>query len=133
MIEEEIPHSSEFTVQTYDGEIQSIQWKNKSIPVAEGNRDYQTYLKSVEQYGAAPSVELNDTAAKWSEVRAKRDRLIDGIEWRVVRYRTQSDAGIQTDDTDAKYHEILTYLQTLRDITRTYATPDDVVWPAVPE
>ena len=132
-IEKTIPNSSEFTVHLYDSEVRSIQWGNKSIPVVEGNRDYQMYLKAVEKYGPAPAMELHDTENKWNEVRAERDRRIAAIEWRVNRYRDQVDNGEIAEDDAIKYQEILAYVQALRDVPENNTDPDSISWPVAPE
>ena len=133
MTEEILPNSSEFTVRLYDGEAQAIQWGNKSIPIAEGNKEYQMYLKAVEQYGPAPTVELHDTESKWDEVRAERDRRIAAIEWRVNRYRNQVDNDETSEDDAIKYQEILAYVQALRDVPENNTDPGNISWPVVPE
>ena len=49
-------------------------------------------------------------------IRRKRDALIDGIKWRIERYKSQQELGIETSDNLATYTQILRYLQYLRDI-----------------
>lgn len=56
----------------------------------------------------------------WAPVRAERDRLLAGSDWTQV-----ADAPV-----DAAAWAV--YRQQLRDIPETFASPDDVVWPAVP-
>jgi hypothetical protein len=53
------------------------------------------------------------------QLRAKRDELITETDWWVLPDRTPTD-------------EQLAYRQTLRDITNTYTSLDDVVWPEKP-
>lgn len=48
-------------------------------------------------------------------VRMVRDGYINGIEWRVSRYRDQKELEIQTTDDEETYHKILLYMQYLRD------------------
>lgn len=69
---------------------------------------------------------------RWAEALIQRNFLLDQIEWRVTRYKTQTDLGHATDDTQAQYTAVLEYMQALRDINETYATPEEVVWPEVP-
>lgn len=52
---------------------------------------------------------------KKTTVRYIRDSYINGIEWRVSRYRDQSELGITTTDDAETYHKILEYMQYLRD------------------
>ena len=58
----------------------------------------------------------------WRDIRAKRDHAISETDWMVL-----------PDSPYKNNTEILTYRQNLRDITETYATPEDVVWPDKPE
>ena len=52
---------------------------------------------------------------KQSRVRGVRDAYINGVEWRVSRYRDQAELGIETTDTQGMYIQILSYMQYLRD------------------
>ena len=54
-----------------------------------------------------------------AELRNKRDQLITETDWWVLPDRTPTD-------------EQLAYRQALRDITDTYTSLDDVVWPTPP-
>ena len=53
-------------------------------------------------------------------LRAERDKLIAATDWWVLPDRTPTQAQ-------------LAYRQALRDITNTYSSLDDVVWPEKPE
>jgi len=53
-------------------------------------------------------------------LRAERDKLIAATDWWVLSDRTPTQAQ-------------LAYRQALRDITNTYSSLDDVVWPTKPE
>jgi len=53
------------------------------------------------------------------ELRAERDRLIAATDW-----WASSDLTMTAEQT--------AYRQALRDITDTYTSPDDVVWPTMP-
>lgn len=52
---------------------------------------------------------------KKQSVRAIRDGYINGIMWRVERYKSQKELGIETNDSDETYIKILQYQQYLRD------------------
>lgn len=52
---------------------------------------------------------------KKANIRAIRDSYLNGIEWRVSRYRDQKELGIETADSDEEYIKILQYMQYLRD------------------
>jgi hypothetical protein len=60
----------------------------------------------------------------WADIKAQREVLFGKHErkldaWRLTTY-TEREA-------------VLAYIQLLRDIPQTYATPDDVIWPTEPE
>ena len=65
------------------------------------------------------SVEL-ETTEPLKYLRVERNKLLDETDWWVLPDRTATD-------------EQLAYRQALRDITDTYSSLDDVVWPAKPE
>lgn len=72
----------------------------------------QAYNGAWYVYGFAP--EKPDKEKK-AAVRAVRDEYINGIEWRVSRYRDQTELGIATTDDEETYHKILQYMQYLRE------------------
>lgn len=55
------------------------------------------------------------TDEKKAAVRAVRDGYLNGIEWRVSRYRDQVEIGTETTDSNTTYIKILQYMQYLRD------------------
>lgn len=69
--------------------------------------------------------ELAETA------RAKRDRLIEDIMWRVERYQTQKALGVATADTEGNYRAVLTYLEELRNVPEQAGFPNTVQWPVL--
>lgn len=64
-----------------------------------------------------PTVEEQKAA-----VRIVRDGYINGIEWRVSRYRDQKELAIPTADDEETYHKILQYMQYLRDYPESSET-----------
>lgn len=64
-------------------------------------------------------------------VRAKRDYLINEVQWRVNRYLEQKAVGETTADTEAKFKKISAYIQALRGIPAQKGFPFDVVWPTL--
>jgi hypothetical protein len=60
-----------------------------------------------------------EAAEPMRQLRVERDRLIAETDWWVLPDRTPTD-------------EQLAYRQALRDITNTYSSLDDVVWPEKP-
>jgi hypothetical protein len=57
-------------------------------------------------------------------LRRQRDRLLSDTDWIITR---ASDQGVSTPT------EWATYRQALRDITDTYTSLEDVIWPTKPE
>ena len=64
-------------------------------------------------------------------VRAKRDYLINEVQWRVDRYLEQKAAGETTADTEAKFKKISAYIKALRDIPTQKGFPFEVTWPTL--
>lgn len=64
-------------------------------------------------------------------VRAKRDYLINEVQWRVYRYLEQKAAGETTADTEAKFKKISAYVKALRDIPAQKGFPFEVTWPTL--
>ena len=61
------------------------------------------------------------TESKWEEVRIERNRLL-----------TESDWTQNPDVPETTRNAWTTYRQELRDITSTYSSPEEVVWPTNP-
>lgn len=57
-----------------------------------------------------------------SFIREDRNALLDGIQWRVDRYKEQTELGIDTTDSAEMYMAILQYKQYLRDYPQTSDT-----------
>ena len=64
-------------------------------------------------------------------VKAKRDYLINEVQWRVDRYLEQKAAGETTVDTEAKFKKISAYIKALRDIPAQKGFPFEVTWPTL--
>ena len=62
-----------------------------------------------------------DLEKGWSQVRLKRNRLLDDSDW------------TQLADSSANKTAWANYRQELRDIPQNFPKPDDVVWPTKPE
>ncbi len=73
--------------------------------------DKGEYLEAVENEPYIPTEE-----EKAANVRKQRDQYIDDIKWRVERYKSQQELGIETSDDAETYRQILGYMQYLRDI-----------------
>lgn len=72
--------------------------------------------------GYAPVKPKPTKEEKEAEVRAVRDSYINGIEWRVSRYRDQVELEIPTADTHETYIRVLEYMQYLRDYPESSET-----------
>jgi hypothetical protein len=59
--------------------------------------------------------------ATWDEVRANRNALLLECDW------------TQLSDSPADKASWATYRQSLRDVTSSFETPDEVVWPTPPQ
>ena len=65
---------------------------------------------------------------KWQDVRTQRDYMLSLLDWRFLRYQSQTRLNITLTDNI----EILdTYAQALRDIT-LQSDPYNIVWPTSP-
>ena len=64
---------------------------------------------------------------RWKDIRLTRDQRIERIEWRIMRYQSETRQGITT--TTDNISDLDTYIQALRDITSTTTNPLEVVWP----
>lgn len=72
--------------------------------------------------GYAPIQPEPTVEDKKAMVRGIRDSYINGIEWRVSRYRDQVELEIPTTDTEETYVLILRYMQYLRDYPESGGT-----------
>lgn len=89
--------------------------------------DYQKQCLRNDFYGIE-----NQPQISWDCIKRTRLELFYKHNWRVERYQTQQAANIQTTESPEKFLEICLYLQDLRDITETFQTPAQVVWPTEP-
>lgn len=64
-------------------------------------------------------------------VRAKRDYLINEVQWRVDRYLEQKAAGETIVDSETKFKKISAYIKALRDIPAQKGFPFEVTWPTL--
>ena len=81
--------------------------------------DKGEYLEAVENEPYIPTEE-----EKAANVRRQRDQYIDDIKWRIERYNSQKDLGIETTDSTEAYLLVLRYMQYLRDIPEQQEFPD---------
>lgn len=108
----------DFIFKMYDDDLDKIEWGriDGEYVVFDDQSDTQIFDKDA-VYARAQEIE----AAKPTEyLREERDKRIAETDWWVLPDRTPTD-------------EQLAYRQALRDITETYTSLDDVVWPTKPE
>lgn len=67
------------------------------------------------------------TELLWEGVRNKRDRLINGFEWRYNRHQREVRLGLTPTDDISKLDE---YMQALADITKQ-PDPSNIQWPLI--
>lgn len=60
--------------------------------------------------------------------RAKRDRLIESVRWRIERYNDELALGIEPTE---QLEPLLQYTQALRDIPQQAGFPTDIIWPDI--
>lgn len=85
MTEEMLPSPDYYEVIMVDGRYKCIRTADgKSIPLAFGNRDYQTFLKVDTEDKLCKRTELHTAEVKWDEIRAIRDRLLAECDWTVL-------------------------------------------------
>jgi hypothetical protein len=94
---------------------------NTFIPSVTANQDYQEYLKWLNADNTPlPADKL--PVSTWEEIKQQRDSLL-----------VQSDWATLPDATPKPNKEAwLNYRQALRDITKTFSSPESVVWPIKP-
>lgn len=60
--------------------------------------------------------------------RAKRDRLIESVRWRIERHNDELELGIEPTEP---LEPLLQYTQALRDIPQQAGFPNDIIWPDI--
>jgi len=98
--------NAQFTRAVDNDGVETINWLSDDVAQP---TDTQIDAKFAELQAAFPLAQL----------RAERDRLIALTDWWVLPDRTPTQAQLD-------------YRQALRDITNTYSSLDDVVWPEKP-
>jgi hypothetical protein len=92
------------------------------VPINSASEVYLNILKDIEDK-KAEIIPYVASAPTWEQIRQQRNQLL-----------TESDWITLTDATPKPNKEAwLTYRQALRDITKTYSKPEDVIWPTKPQ
>ena len=86
-------------------------------------------LDSIKKYCVAMNnLELNNNDSIINE----RDLRLHKTDWILQRYQEENILNIQNSISLDKLNDILQYRQALRDISKTYPNPFDIVWPINP-
>lgn len=104
--------------------------ENKNVLILEGtyipkdvsNRFYIQALKEIETGKAILEKEKNINAPSWDAIKEQRDQLLKESDW----------IGATDAQPKPSKEAWLTYRQALRDITKTFSSPEAVVWPTKP-
>ena len=91
----------------------AYQWCKLHFAHIEKNNN--TYIIVKNQTPAPIDIHVPTEDEIKAQMREIRDSYINGIEWRVSRYRGQKDLKITTTDSTQEYKKILEYQQYLRD------------------
>lgn len=67
----------------------------------------------------------NEINYQWTKIRKERDNLLSNLDWRFIRYESQTRLGIVPVDS---IQDLDTYAQALRDVT-LQQDPFNIVWP----
>jgi len=105
-------------MKTYIDNGETIIFEKTYTPKDPANSGYQQFLE--EQ--AKGKAELVPYTFTWEEIRAQRDQLLIQSDW-----TTLPDA-----QPKPNKEAWLNYRQALRDITKTYSSPEAVIWPTKP-
>lgn len=95
--------------------------ENLSIPKDPANRHYQQFLEELKK-GEAELVPYVSPALTWEQIIGQRNNLLKESDW----------IGVTDAQPKPNKETWLTYRQALRDITKTYSSPESVIWPTNP-
>ena len=119
-------------------ELGITEWVLRGEPTneAEFNEMFRKVTGADANGTAIESDKPSDWGVTWAEVSAKRDELIAAAplkELRAERNRRIAETDWWASSDLTMTAEQTAYRQALRDITNTYSSLDDVVWPTKPE
>lgn len=110
-------HNKTGEVYAYESEEERQGWGAPDL-VGLTKTEIDTHLKP------APTTEqLANTA------RAKRDRLVESVRWRIERH--SDELSLNTEPTEP-LEPLLQYVQSLRDVPQQTGFPESVEWPQCP-
>jgi hypothetical protein len=102
-------------------DINCIKFENSWIPKNPSNRHYQQFLEE-QKREEAELIPYTPPAPTWEQIRAQRDSLLKETDW----------IGVSDAQPKPNKDAWLNYRQALRDITKIFSQPEDVVWPTKP-
>lgn len=113
-------------------------WVCEGVPTTEQefNNSFKKIVGTTEDGTAILSSDTKDFGVTWEQVKQRRDELAAAEPMENLRSRrnellAETDWWATSDRTMTS--DQTTYRQALRDITKTYQSLDDVVWPTKPE
>jgi hypothetical protein len=118
-------------------ELNITEWVLRGEPTteAEFNQMFRKVTGADANGSAIESSDPADFGTTWTAVKAKQDELTAAEPLKALRAERDSKLA-ETDWTAlsdvTQTAEMATYRQALRDITNTYTSLDDVVWPVKP-
>ena len=119
-------------------ELNITEWVLRGEPTSESefNAMFAKVVGADENDTAIESSDPADFGVTWAEVKAKYDELVAAEPMRLLR--AERNQRLANTDWWASSDLTMTddqreYRQALRDITETYTSLDDVVWPEVPQ
>lgn len=111
------------------------EWVLRGEPTTEAEFN-EMFRKVVGADANGTAIESTEHGIEWATVAAKRDELIAAQpmkELRAERNRRIAETDWWASSDLTMTAEQTAYRQALRDITNTYTSLDDVVWPTKPE
>ena len=122
------------TIATALSELGITEWVLRGEPTTEAEFN-QMFRKVTGADANGTAIESADHGIAWATVAAKRDELIAAQPMKQLR--AERDRKLAATDWWAVADRTMTaeqtaYRQTLRDITNSYTSLDDVVWPTKP-
>ena len=111
------------------------EWVLRGEPTTEAEFN-EMFRKVVGADANGTAIESTEHGIEWATVAAKRDELIAAQpmkELRAERNRRIAETDWWASSDLTMTAEQTAYRQALRDITNTYSSLDDVVWPTKPE
>ena len=122
------------TIATALSELGITEWVLRGEPTTEAEFN-QMFRKVTGADANGTAIESTDHGIAWATVAAKRDELISAQPMKELR--AERDRKLAATDWWAVADRTMTaeqtaYRQTLRDITNSYTSLDDVVWPTKP-